>query len=150
MMSATALASAAQAAELLTVESDKSKMISVSAMPGAVIVGNPSIADVSLQGTKVFVHGKSFGETNLIILDLDGNQIANFDVVTKHSADSTVALFKAGNRFSYTCMPNCEAQMQIGDPKYWMSDEIGGEVKTKFEIATGQKSAEADAPKAPQ
>lgn len=144
------VAPAANAAQLLAVETDKSQMISVSTAPGAVIIGNPAIADVSLQGTKVFVHGKGFGETNLVILDLDGNQIGNFDVVTRHAADSSLAVFKGTERFSYTCMPNCEAQLQVGDNEGYFTDSVAKELQKKMEIATGSKSAEAAAPAAPQ
>jgi Flp pilus assembly secretin CpaC len=67
--------------QTLAVAVDESQILQLPAQPGAIIIGNPSIADVSIQGQKLFVHGRSFGETNLIILDLQGNQIASFQLV---------------------------------------------------------------------
>ena len=61
--------------------------MSLPTAPGAIVIGNPSIADVSIQGQNIFIHGRSFGQTNLIILDLQGNQVANFDLMVKHTAE---------------------------------------------------------------
>lgn len=139
----------ASAGQLLTVDADKSQMLTVNATPGAVIIGNPSIADVTLQGNKVFVHGRNYGETNLVILDIEGQQIANFDVVTRQMAESSLVVYKAGERQSMTCAPTCEAQLQVGDTQRYFSS-ILEETKNKMELATGSSSAEATAPQAPQ
>jgi Pilus formation protein N terminal region len=91
------------AAELLVVQVDKTQIISLSEEPGIVVVGNPSMADVSVNGKHVFVHGHSFGDTNLIIIDKNGNQLANFDLTVQHNSSNALAMYKAGNRTSYTC-----------------------------------------------
>jgi hypothetical protein len=139
----------ASAGQILTVEVDESQILTLPSAPGAIVIGNPTIADVSVQGRKIFVHGRGFGQTNLTILDLDGNQIANFDVIGKHTQVSTVALFRGPDRYSYSCAPNCEAEIQIGDkPEHVMG--LMGVASGKIELATGNKTAEAAAPQAPQ
>jgi Flp pilus assembly secretin CpaC len=59
---------------------DRSIMVTVAGEPSTVVIGNPSIADISLNGKQVFLHGHSAGDTNLIILDKDGNQLADFEL----------------------------------------------------------------------
>jgi putative type II/III system pilus formation protein len=139
--------------QALDVEVDHSRMLTVQANPGAVIVGNPSIADVSLHLDKVFVHGRSFGQTNLIILDQKGDPIAQFDLMVKHTAESALSLYAGGpggvGRKSYTCWPLCESEMQTGDLTIYSDGMIKTNMaKTKF--ATGEESSEAKAPAAAQ
>jgi hypothetical protein len=140
--------------QTLDIEVDQSRMLTVQANPGAVIVGNPSIADVSLHLDKVFVHGRSFGQTNLIILDQNGEPIAQFDLIVKHTAESALTLYEstpvAGvTRHSYSCWPLCESEMAVGDDFPYTDGVIkGNSSKTKF--ATGEESSEAKAPAAAQ
>jgi hypothetical protein len=142
-------ATLACAGQYLEIQSDESQMLTVAAAPGAVIVGNPSIADVSIDGNHVFVHGRSFGQTSLLILDATGNQILNLDLAVKHAQVSNVALFRGVDRYSYSCAPYCETELQIGDEVDHFK-AISEAIKTKTEIATGSKTAEAKAPAAPQ
>jgi Pilus formation protein N terminal region len=139
----------ANAGQMLEIQSDESKMLSIAAAPGAVIVGNPSIADISVDGTNVFVHGRGFGQTTLLILDAQGNQLANFDIAVTHSQVTNVALFRGTDRFSYSCAPYCETELQIGDNIDHFK-EISDSIMKKMEISTGSKTAEAKAPAAPQ
>ena len=143
----------ALADQVLDVEVDHSRMLTIQANPGAVIVGNPSIADVSLHLDKVFVHGRSFGQTNLIILDQKGEPIAQFDLMVKHTSQSTLALYEGTEngvqRNSYSCWPLCESEMQTGDVLSYVDGVIKtNSAKTKF--ATGEESSEAKAPAAAQ
>ena len=144
----------ANAAEVLAVESDRSIMITMPASPGAIVIGNPSIADVSVNGDKLFLHGRGFGQTNLIVMDLNGNKIMDYDLVVRNSAESVVAVYSPGSlvgplRRSYTCLPNCEAQLQVGDdPTFFAATHKQNEDKLK--LGTGNATAEAAAPAAPQ
>jgi Pilus formation protein N terminal region len=135
--------------QTLAVAVDESHILQLPAQPGAIIVGNPSIADVSIQGQKLIVHGKSFGHTNLIVLDLQGNQIANFTLVGTLQQDTLVSVFRGPSRFSYTCLGTCETNMQVGDNKDYLSD-INSATTQKFGLATGSASAATTAPEAPQ
>jgi hypothetical protein len=147
------MAGQAAAAEVIAVAIDQSRMMTLSATPGAVVVGNPSIADVSLHADKVFVHGRAFGHTNLIILDLQGQPIAQFDLTVNNDAASAVALYEGTlvgvKRKSYNCWPLCESAMQTGDdPDY--NIVITSANAAKSALATGKTSSEAKAPAAPQ
>lgn len=140
----TAAGVPAMAAESLTIQTDKTQLVSVSAEPGTVVVGNPSIADVTVNGKQIFVHGRAFGDTNLIILDAAGNQIANFDITVAHNPTNAVALYRAGVRTSYTCAPLCEVTMQPGDPLPY-TDELIKVNEKKASFATGTKPSSAEA-----
>ncbi len=147
----------ANAAEVLAVESDRSIMVTLPASPGAIVIGNPSIADVSVNGDKLFLHGRGFGQTNLIVMDLNGNKIMDYDLVVRNSAESVVAVYAPGGflgttgpiRRSYTCLPNCEAQMQVGDALDHFSATFSQNTD-KLKLGTGSTTAEAAAPAAPQ
>jgi hypothetical protein len=139
----------ASAGQILTVEVDESQILTLPSTPGAIIIGNPAIADVSIQGQKLIVHGRGFGQTNLTILDLDGNQIANFDVIGKHTQVSAVALYRGPSRFSYSCSTYCEYEVQVGDNLEHLAGLLSA-ASGKIEMATGNKTAEAAAPQAPQ
>jgi Pilus formation protein N terminal region len=140
------------AGQPITLLTDRSTMITVSAEPSTVVVGNPSIADVSLNGKQVFLHGHAFGDTNLTILDANGNVLADFDVTVGNDGPNQIAIFKGGakvERYSYTCAPYCEVTMQVGDPFGW-TDSVVTENSMKNALATGKPTSEAKAPAAPQ
>ncbi len=140
-------------AETKTVEVDQSMMMKIKGEPGAVVVGNPMIADITVQGDKVLIHGRTFGTTNVIILDQDGERIAAFDVSVKHTVDNLVAVFVGSgagpSRFSYNCAPLCESELQVGDDKLY-NDVLAEQIKTKIKLATGSEDSKSDAPPAPQ
>jgi Pilus formation protein N terminal region len=117
--------SAAARAEELVVKADETQLIKVPGNIGTIVVGNPSIADATLENGNLFVQGKSFGSTNLIVLDGAGNQIANYSVTVQIGGNNNVALFSAGQRYSYVCAPLCEAAMQPGDPNKYVNDLVG-------------------------
>src|SRR5690348_1253498 len=69
------LAAPASAADLI-VRYDQSQLLRLPRPASEIIVGNPSIADVTLQdGNLLVVTGKTFGITNIIALDTDHNVI---------------------------------------------------------------------------
>ncbi len=139
----------ANAGQMLEIQADETQMMTIPASPGAVIIGNPSIADVSIDGDRVFVHGRGFGQTTLLILDPEGKQLASFDISVKHTQVSNVAVFKGIDRESYSCAPYCETELQIGDNIDHFKN-VSDAIMKKLEISTGSKSAEAKAPAAPQ
>jgi Flp pilus assembly secretin CpaC len=149
LAAATSLAGFSMAGQPLGIEIDQSQVMKLPSTPGVVVIGNPAVADVTIQDKNLFIHGRGFGETNLIILDLQGNPIADFDLTVKRTAVNAVALFRAEKRYSYACAPWCEVDIQVGDPPGYVQDLITN-TSGKIELSTGNKSAEAEAPQAPQ
>ena len=140
--------STAFAAQELILLTDQTQLLSISGNPGTVVVGNPSIADATVHGSKIFVHGRGYGTTNLIILDQDGNQISSFDITVQSGGGNALALYKAGNRYSYVCAPNCEATIQVGDEQAWMGQVIQLNQR-RTDWATGNASTPQASPPTP-
>lgn len=136
------LAGPAAAASDVTLNADQAKIIFVSGQPGTVVVGNPSIADVTVQGDRIVLMGRNYGVTNLIILDRDGNQLAALDVTVQITDKNAVHVYKAGGRMSLTCAPTCEQTLQVGDDGTKVFDPLTRQMQTKSDIASGTSKAE--------
>lgn len=141
--------STAHAAQELIVKTDQTQLINVSGNPGTVIIGNPSIVDATVHGQKIFVHGRAYGSTNLIILDQNGNQLAALDVTVQLGGMNNLAIYKAGVRFSYVCAPSCESTLQSGDQVDFFGDVAKMNTK-KSDTATGKSSGDSAPPPAAQ
>ena len=89
------------------------------------IIGNPVIADVTIQDPKTLIlTGKAYGETNLIILDAVGNPIADtlIDVVQQDSDLMTV--YQGASRTTLICDPVCQATPMLGDSNAFTSETL--------------------------
>ena len=112
---AAALSVAAHAAHV-TVEAGKAKAIKLSTDAESVIIGNPNIADVAVHdGKLLFVTGKSFGTTNLMIFDAQGNTLHSSDVVVTANTTTWVSVKRAGENYTYDCSPACRPTLSAGD-----------------------------------
>ncbi len=134
----------------LIVSVDQSKILSLTRPGDTVVIGNPSIADASMQGTRLFVHGRSFGTTNLIVLDDKGSELANYELTVQMGGRYNVSVFKAGIQYSYVCAPDCEAQMHVGDLPDFFKKQVLDSNKDKISLATGQKPTEVGPPQGQQ
>jgi hypothetical protein len=103
----------------ITVGADHARIVAVAGTPSAVIVGNPLFADVSVQQGVIIVHGRNFGATNVIVLDIDGNQLASFDVNVTNAGERIVSVYKAGQAWSSVCAPVCEYTLTTGEDQEW-------------------------------
>ena len=148
LVSAALLLSAgyASAAQPMVLRTDQATIIEMARSPSIVVVGNPSIADATIQGNKVFLHGRSFGNTNVIILDSDGAQLADFEVDVQQGGHNNVSLFKAGSLQSYVCAGDCQSSLHPGDHPDYFKDVVLKPSQEKINLATGQRTAEANEP----
>ena len=103
-------------AQDLVVKYDQSQLLRLPRPVAEIIVGNPSIIDVTAQATNLLVvTGKSFGITNVIALDADRNIIQDQRVMVVRDETKTVTLMKGEKRHSYNCSPQCNPALVIGD-----------------------------------
>jgi Flp pilus assembly secretin CpaC len=118
---ATSLSSAG-AAEVVNVTMDLARMVRVPEQTATLVVGNPLIADVSVQtGGTMVVTGKGYGVTNIIALDRAGKVLAEQLVQVKGPLGNVV-VYRGMTRESYSCAPNCERRITLGDsPDYFES-----------------------------
>lgn len=134
MITAVASVPAVAAERDLIVRYDQSSLLRLPRPVAEIIIGNPSIADVTVQAnTLLVVTGKTFGVTNLIILDADRKIIQEQRIIVERDENRVVNLHKAGQRQSYSCTPNCSPTLTIGDDtEYFDMVEKHGKAKTGF------------------
>lgn len=102
--------------EPVTVTVDRAKVFRIQEPASTVIVGNPFIADVSMHDHfTVVVTGKSYGSTNLVILDDKGEPIIDEVIIVRASEDNVVSVTRNALRQTYTCAPVCEPTLRLGD-----------------------------------
>ena len=121
---------------------DEATLLRLDRPAAEIVVGNPSIADVSVQSGRVLiVTGKSFGETNLIVMDADGKVVVNRTLIVQEPRTGFVTLYKGASRQTLHCAPHCTPPLVIGDDKKYFNT-IGEQIKTKQSIS--QSSAQGD------
>jgi hypothetical protein len=135
-------APASQAADLI-VRYDQSQLLRLPRPATEIIIGNPSIADVSLQGGNLLVvTGKTFGITNIIALDADRNVIQDQRVMVERDERRVVNLHKGSTRFTYSCTPNCEPNLTIGDnPEFFGQVAKHNAEKVRFSEGSADSAA---------
>jgi len=102
--------------ETVIVNVDHAKVIKLPEKAQTVIVGNPGIADVSVQKNGVMViTGKSFGVTNLIALDATGGLLAESLVRVGATSEAVVTVQRGLERETYSCTPTCQPALALGD-----------------------------------
>jgi Flp pilus assembly secretin CpaC len=113
-------AGAAETRGAITVEVNMARIVRIGAPAATVIVGNPGVADVTIQDPKTLVlTGKSYGQTNLIVLDATGNPIADTLIEVVQAQPDLVTVFYADKRTSIACAPDCAPVVMVGDdPSY--------------------------------
>jgi hypothetical protein len=124
--------------ETVSVQLDHAKVVRLPEKAQTVIVGNPGIADVSVQKNGIMiVTGKSFGVTNLIALDSAGKLLAESLVrVGAAAGDSMITVQRGLERETYSCAPECQPTIQLGDASKFF-DERGGQISARNSLATG-------------
>jgi Flp pilus assembly secretin CpaC len=99
-----------------TVESGKTKPLRLKGEAASVVLGNPNIADVAVHdGQLLFISGKVFGTTNLIIFNEDGQAIYTGDIVVTTNTANMVTVQRGSENYTYDCAPDCRPTLTIGD-----------------------------------
>ena len=143
--SASRAAAAPQGAapETVVVMVDHAKVVRLPEKAQTVIVGNPGIADVSVQKNGVMVvTGKSFGVTNLIALDASGALLAESLVRVGAASDSVLTVQRGLDRESYSCTPSCQPLARLGDAQRFFG-EVGGQAVSRSAAASAAAGAGA-------
>jgi len=137
---ALSLAQPASALEQLNIALDQATIMKLPAGVSTVVVGNPLIADVTIQaGGLVVVTGKGYGSTNLIALDRAGAVLMEREVQVRGAGDSTVFVYRGVERESYSCMPNCERRITLGDsPNYFTATASQTDLRNNQAVGAGK------------
>ncbi len=147
MMAAVSLDATAVRANDLVVRYDQSQLLRLPRPVSEIIIGNPSIADVAIQGGNLLVvTGKTFGITNVIALDAERNVIQDQRVIVERDDKRLVNLNRGGLRQTYSCTPNCSPTLVIGDDPAFFEQVIKNAAgKLKFSESGTESSGGAQA-----
>lgn len=117
LLAASGLSQAAQdGRDQIEVTLDQAKLVKLPAGAETIVIGNPSIADVSVQRNGVMViTGRSTGRTNFIALDSGGNIISESMVAVTIPTLGRVVVQRGLDRASYDCAPLCSPAVSLGD-----------------------------------
>jgi Flp pilus assembly secretin CpaC len=126
----------------IAVKIDEARLVRLSEDAAQIIVGNPSIADVAAQGSRLLVvTGKSYGSTNLIALDSAGRTILSARLGVAPNDDQLVTIYRGTLRQSLHCAPDCQQVLTIGDDKTQF-EQLAESLQKKFGVANSAASGQ--------
>jgi Flp pilus assembly secretin CpaC len=106
-------AAAQEDSDMLRVYMDHARVLKLDRPVSKVIVGNSKVADATVADAKTIVlTGRSFGTTNLVLLDADGNAILDERILVSIDEGNTVRVYRQTERSVLSCTPNCEQHTQ--------------------------------------
>ncbi len=104
--------------EILRVSMNHARVLRLDRAVSKVIVGNSKVADATVaDATTIVLTGRSFGTTNLVLLDADGNPILDERILVSIDEGNTVRVFRQTERTVLSCTPNCEQHSQNSGDK---------------------------------
>ncbi len=113
---AAALAPAV-AADPFKVSVDQTLTLKLPSPANSVVIGNARVADVAVHDANtLLVTGKSFGATNIMVLDGAGRTIyENQIAVSSGGAPGELTIVRGTDTFTYSCIDKCRATPTIAD-----------------------------------
>lgn len=130
---------AASAAEI-SLTLDQARIARIPDRTSTIVVGNPLIADVAIEaGGVMVVTGKGYGMTNLIALDRAGKVLAEQTVLVRSPPDAVV-VYRGVARESYSCAPDCERRITLGDTPDYFDATLGQTGNRNARAQNGQAS----------
>jgi hypothetical protein len=138
LVSGFGLSSAAAApADVLRITLDQAQIAKVPTGTTTLVVGNPSIADVTMLkgGVGMVVTGKGYGQTNLVAIDAQGNILDEKQILVTPTRNVLVVQ-RGDARASYTCNPLCMPTVQLGDEETAFSS-AGKQITARNSLAQG-------------
>jgi hypothetical protein len=127
LLSAPVIAQTSALADSISVNVDSAQVMKLPDRVASIVIGNPLIADATLQGGGILVvTGKGFGSTNVLALDRGGKVVMEKTVVVMGPASSDlVVVYKGVARESYSCSPECSPRITLGDDTKFFGDALG-------------------------
>ena len=92
-----------------------------------IVIGNPLIADAALQsGGILVITGKGYGTTNMMALDRTGRVVMDKTVEVRGApGNDLVVMYKGVERETYSCAPDCEHRITLGDSQSYFTTTLG-------------------------
>jgi Flp pilus assembly secretin CpaC len=112
-------------AETVNIILDQASILKLPEKVATIVIGNPSVADGSLQsGGLLVVTGKGYGTTNLIALDSRGNALTEYALKVSAPKDGRVTIYRGVERETWSCVPNCERSVMLGDSQGYFETAV--------------------------
>ena len=116
---------------------DQAKLVKLPAKVATIVVGNPLIADVTLQsGGIIVVTGKGYGATNFIAMDRNGEVLVDRQIQVEGPTDQLVTVYRGVERESYSCVPVCQRRITLGDGSHLFQ---AGDRSGRLALKPGQR-----------
>lgn len=140
LLAAAAIAAGPALAETVTVNVDEARILRMPEKVATIVIGNPLIADATLQSGGILVlTGKGYGSTNLLAIDRSGQIVMNRTVqVLGPSAENVVVVYKGVDRESYSCAPECQPRMTLGDTQNFFAGALAQSGARNSQAQTGK------------
>jgi len=101
------------------------RVLRINSPAATVIVGNPAIADVTIQDPQTLIlTGKSYGRTNLIVLDNSGNPVADTFIEVIQTQAEVITVYNGAARTTLACAPVCQPTISVGDDTSFTANNI--------------------------
>jgi len=137
-----AVTAPALAAEPIVVQLDRARLIKLPERAATIVIGDPLIADLSVQpGGIAVITGKGYGATNVIVMDRDGAVLTEKTVEVKGPSDPIVVVYRGVMRETYSCTPECARRITLGDdPDYFAKTIDETSTRDSQAIAAGAQA----------
>ena len=113
---------------------DQAFPIRLSEPAEGVAIGNPSIAGVTVQNDMfLFVTGRSYGSTNLVVVGQNGRVLYSGRVVVTPDETDVVMITRGVETARLECTPLCRPRPDIGDGE--QSQSINDQITTRASSA---------------
>lgn len=101
----------------MRVDYEKTTAVKLDRPAKTVLVGNPLIADALLVNDRtVYVQGRMFGNTNIVAIDGEGNEVINTLVTVGAPMSQQVTLYRGpSGQQNLACSVHCERTVTQGD-----------------------------------
>lgn len=126
----------------INVAVDQATLVKLPSQVATIVVGNPLIADVTLQpGENMVVTGKGYGSTNMIAMDRAGSILVERTIQVEGPTERLVTVFRGVERETYSCTPACQRRVTLGDGPTYFSATLaqGGSLSGAAGAASGQR-----------
>lgn len=112
-------------ADTVNVLLDRAQVVRLPDKVQTLVIGNPSVADATLQaGGLLIVTGKGYGTTNVIALDNRGEVLAEHTILVGAPKEAALTVWRGVKRETWSCAPRCEQSVMLGDAPEFFSGTI--------------------------
>ena len=131
-------------ADTIAINVDQAKLVRLPGRVATIVVGNPLIADVTLQpGGMIVVTGKGYGATNFIALDRGGEILVDRQIQVEGPSDRLVTVYRGVERESYSCLPVCQRRVTLGDSDNFFTTTMNQAGSLSSNASSGGSAAAA-------